>query len=115
MSLKNDTLFGEWLSHAGTAFRRYKYIKKKDLPQRSDDWIYRECGIKKQAIYNHINLYKLMGVAPKLLGCRVSMTYFIKNYKILMTYFGNKGQISLKYLFECECGGCNSYFFGMES
>ena len=33
MSLKNNTLFGEWLSHAGEAFRRYKYIKRKDLPQ----------------------------------------------------------------------------------
>ena len=35
-----------------------------------------------------------MSVAPKLLGCRVNMTYFIKNYESLLTYFENKGQIS---------------------
>ena len=43
MSLKNKALFGEWLSFAGKAFRRDKFIKGKNLPQRFDDWI---CGIK---------------------------------------------------------------------
>ena len=33
-----------------------------------------------------------MRVAPKLCGCRVNMTYFIKNYKSLMTYFKMKGR-----------------------
>ena len=77
MSLKNNTLFGEWLSNAG---RRYKYTKKKDSPERFNEWIYKECGIGKQTIYNFINLYKLMCVAPKLFGCRVNMSNFIKNY-----------------------------------
>ena len=93
MSLKNKDLIGEWLSLAGKAFRRDKFIKGKDLPQRFDDWTYRECGIKKQTIYNYRNLYKLMSVAPKLLGCRVNMTYFVKNHDILTTYFENEGQI----------------------
>ena len=87
MSLKNNTYFGEWLSNAG---RRYKYIEKKDSPLQFTKWIYKECGIGKQTIYNYINLYKLMCVAPKLCGCRANMTYFIKNYKILMTYFENE-------------------------
>ena len=93
MSLKNNTLFGEWLSNAG---RRYKYIKKEYLLQRFGKWVYKECGIKKQTIYNYINLYKLMCLAPNLLGCRVNMTmkYDYYNYESLMTYFGNKGQIS---------------------
>ena len=114
MSLKNKTIFGEWLSVAGVAFRRYKFVKKKNLPQRFDNWIYRECGIKKQTIYNSWNLYKLMSVAPKLFGCRVNMTYFVKNYEIFMTHFENEGQISWKHSFECKCDDCNSYFFGME-
>ena len=70
---------------------------------------------KKQTIYNCINLYKQKSVAPKLLGCRVNMTYFVKICERLMNYFENKGQISWKHLFECECDGFNSYFFGMES
>ena len=55
-----------------------------------------------------------MHVAPKLLGCRVNMTYFIKNYESLMTYFEIAGQLSWKHSFECKCDDCNSYFFGME-
>ena len=87
MSLKNKDLFAEWLPLAGKAFRRDKFIKGKDLPQRFDYWIYRECGIKKQTVYNYRNLYKLMSVAPKLLCCRVNMTYFVENYASFMTYF----------------------------
>ena len=79
MSLKNNSLF-----------RRYKYIKGKYLPQLFVDWICRVCGIKEQTIYNCINLSKLMSVAPKLLGCRVNRTYFVKNYESLMTHFENK-------------------------
>ena len=28
-----------------------------------------------------------MGVAPKLMNCRVNMTYFVKNHEILINYF----------------------------
>ena len=90
MSLKNNTLFGELLSNARS---RYKYIKNKDLPQRFDKWVHKECGIGKQTMHNYINLYKLMCVAPKLCGCRVNMTYFVKNNKSFMTYFQNEGQM----------------------
>ena len=69
MNLKNKTVFGEWLSLGGSAFRRNKFIKGKNLPQRFDDWIYRECGIGKQTICNYRNLFKLISVAPNLLGC----------------------------------------------
>ena len=31
-----------------------------------------------------------------------------------MTYFENEGQTPWKHQFDCECGDCNSYFFGME-
>ena len=34
-----------------------------------------------------------MRVAPKLCGCRVNMSYFIKNYKSLMNYFESEGQM----------------------
>ena len=68
MSLKNNTLFGEWLSNARS---RYKSIRKKNLPTRLKKWVHKECGIGKQTIHNYINLYKLMRVAPKLNMIRV--------------------------------------------
>ena len=111
-SLKNNVLFGEWLS---SARNRYKYIKNMDLPKQFDKWVHRECGMVRKTMYNYINLYKLMFIAPKLCSCRVSMTYFIKNHKTLMTYFQNEENIPWTHQFDCKCSNCNAYFFGMES
>ena len=54
-----------------------------------------------------------MSIAPKLLNCQVNMSYFVKNYEVLMTYFKSR-QIAWKHQHECTCDDCNSYFFGME-
>ena len=63
MSLKNKSLFGGWISIASKTHRHVKIIKMKNLPHQFEDWIYRECKIKKQTIYNDKNIYKLMSVA----------------------------------------------------
>ena len=73
MSLKNKFLFGGWISIVAKAYRHDKIIKGKKFSHQFEDWIYRECKIKKQTI-----LYKLISVAPKLLNCRVSMTNFFR-------------------------------------
>ena len=80
MSLKNKVLLGGWISTAAEIFRfrRDKNVCRKDLPGRFEDWMYRECGMKKQMIYNYKILYKLIRSAPKLINCRVNMTYFVK-------------------------------------
>ena len=75
-SLKNNILFGEWLLNARSC---YKYRKNKDLPKQFDKWVHKECGIVKLMMYNYINLYKAVCIAPKLCSCRVSMMYFIGN------------------------------------
>ena len=75
-TLKTKVLFGGWLSTAFKVYRRDKMCGK-TLPNRFEDWIQRECGIKKQTIYNHKNLYKLVSIAPKLFNCQVNKTYFI--------------------------------------
>ena len=111
-SLKSNILLGEWLFNARTC---YKYIKNRYLLQQFDKWLHKECGVVKQTMYNYINLYKLTCIAPKLCGCRVSLTYFISNYKILMTYFQNEEKTPWKHEFSCKCSDCNVYFFGMES
>ena len=111
MSLKNSILFGEWLPNERSC---YKHIKKKDLPQQFDKWVHKEFGIVKRTMHNYINLYKLVYIAPKLCGCRVNMTYFIKNRKSLMTYFQNEEQTPWKHQFDCKCDYCNAYFFGMK-
>ena len=81
----------------------------KNLPRRFEDWMYRECGITKQTIYNYRNLYKLMRIATKLLNCRVNMTYFVKNHEILFNNFEeNEEQIPWKHNVYRDCETCNS-------
>ena len=96
MNIRNEAVFGGWISVARMAYKRDKLIKRKSLPQQFDDWMYKEFGIRQQRIYDYINLYELMNVAPNLLNCQVNMTYFVKNHEILILkvknrYSGNTG------------------------
>ena len=110
MGLRNNALFGGWIAVARMIYKRDKLIEGKNLPQRFDNWMDKEFKIKKQKIYDYLNLYKLMSVAPKLLNCRLNMTYFVKNREILMTYFKSKEQIVWKQQNDCTCEDCNSSF-----
>ena len=44
-NVNNKVLFGGWLLTAAKVFRRDK-MRGKNLPNRFEDWILRECGIK---------------------------------------------------------------------
>ena len=63
-NLRNKALFGGWISVARMTYRHDKLIKRKSLPQLFDDWMRKQLGIKKPKIYDYINLYELMSVAP---------------------------------------------------
>ena len=99
-------LLGGWASTAAKAFRREK---NRGEPGQFEDWMERECGMKKQTIYNYINLYKLMRIAPKLMNYRVNMTYFIQYHENLMNYFEEHDE-TWKHNVSCDCEACNSYF-----
>ena len=107
-TLKNKALFGGWLEAAFIVYRRDK-MSGKALPNRFEDWIQRECGIKKQTIRNYKKLYKLANVAPKLFNCRVNTTYLIKNHDILIDYFQNNNT-PWNHASDCSCQNCNLYF-----
>ena len=110
MTLKNKVLLGGWISTAAKVFRCDK-MHGKNLPSRSEDWMFKECKIKKQTVYNYKNMYKLMIIAPKLLSCRVNMTYFVKKHNILLNYFQeSEEQTPWKHNISCVCETCNSYF-----
>ena len=50
-----------------------------------------------------------MRLAPRLLNCRVNMTYFVKNHEILFSYFEeNEEQIPWKDNVCCDCETCSS-------
>ena len=103
IGLKNESLIGGWLLTAANIYRRQNFSF------RFEDWLYKKCGIKRQTSYNYRNLYKLMSVAPKLMNCKISITYFYKNHEILFKYFVD-AQTPWKHEFFCTCKDCISYF-----
>ena len=107
MSLRNKALFGGWIVVARMVYKRDKLIEGNNLPRRFDYWMDKEFMIKKQTIYDYIHLYELISIAPKLLNCQVNMSYFVKNYEVLMTYFKSR-QIVWKHQHDCTCDDCNS-------
>ena len=60
MSLKKKTLHGGWISITAKVYRHNKIMGEKNLSCRFEDWLYKECKIKKQASYNYRNLYKFL-------------------------------------------------------
>ena len=48
MSLKNKVLMGDFISTAQRVVRRDKNMLGENFPVRFEDWMYRECGIKKK-------------------------------------------------------------------
>ena len=87
MSLKNKVLLGGWISMAARVFRSEKNMRGENLLRRFEDWMHKNCGMKKQTTYNYKNLYKLMKMTPRLTNCRVTRTYFVLNHDILFNYF----------------------------
>ena len=110
-NLKNKALLGGWISIAAKVFRHEKNIRGENLPDRFEDWLYREHGMKKQMSYNYKHLYRLMKIAPKLMNCRVNRTYFVLNHDILFNYFKEENEEQpWKHSVPCNCEVCSSYF-----
>ena len=111
MSLKNKALLGGWISTAAKVLRREKNIRAENSPGRFKDWMYKECGMKKETTYDYKNLYKFMKIAPKLMNCRVNMTYFVLNHDVFFNYFKDQNEEQpWKHSVPCNCEVCNSYF-----
>ena len=55
-NIKYKVLFDGWLSAAAKVFRRDK-MRGKNLSNRFEDWILRECGIKKNKQFIIIKIY----------------------------------------------------------
>ena len=50
-----------------------------------------------------------MRIAPKLMNCRVNMTYFVQHHEIFVNYFEEHDE-PWKHNVSCDCEACNSYF-----
>ena len=50
MSLKNKVFLDGWISTAAKVFIRDKNMRGQNLPSRFEDWMYRECRMKKKRL-----------------------------------------------------------------
>ena len=62
--LDNKSLIDGWLIMAA------KICRRQNLSYSFEDWLYKNCGIKRQTSYSYRNLYR------KLMKCRVNTTFF---------------------------------------
>ena len=111
MRIKNKALLGGWISTATKVFRDEENISGENLPSRFEEWMDKECGMKKQTSYNCKNLYRLMKIALKLMSCRVNTTNLLLNHNILFNYLNAENEEQpWKHSVHCSCEVCNSYF-----
>ena len=110
MRIKNKALLGGWISTATKVFRDEENISGENLPSRFEEWMDKECGMKKTT-YSCKNLYRLMKIAPKLMSCRVNTTNLLLNHNILFNYLNAENEEQpWKHSVHCSCEVCNSYF-----
>ena len=72
MGLKNKSLIGVWLIMAAKIYRR------QNLSRSFEDWLYENCGIKRQTSYQ-LQLQKSAQInecSPKLMNWGVNVTFF---------------------------------------
>ena len=90
-SLKNACLLGGWLCIAFKIYRKEIYLfKNVDLPRTFEKWININFNISKTRSCTYRNLAKLVKMVPKLIHCRVSVSFLMEKCIILKTYFENK-------------------------
>ena len=58
-------------------------------------------------IYNYKNIYRLIKLVPKVMSCRVNMTYFVQHHKILKNSFEEHDD-PWKHKVYCNCEARNS-------
>ena len=108
-NMKKMKIFGGWILMASKVYR------KENLSYWFEDWLYRLSKIKRQAIYNYRNLFKLMSAAPELINCKINAAHLVKSHEILLNYFNElETQTLWKHAFSCMCEG-KTVFYALEN
>ena len=108
-NMKKMKIFGGWILMASKLYR------KENLSYWFEDWLYRLSKIKRQAIYNYRNLFKLMSAAPELINCKINAAHLVKSHEILLNYCNElETQTPWKHAFSCMCEG-KTVFYALEN
>ena len=86
-SIRNAYVIGTWLE---AAFTKFDQTKANRLNGNFEDWLNVNTNVKKSKVNDLRNLAKLAKMLPKILNCNLPITFFTKNFGVLMKHFHRK-------------------------
>ena len=102
----NAYVIGTWLE---AAFTKFEENKANRLGGNFEDWLNVNTNFKKMKANDVRNFAKLTKTIPKILNCNLPITFFTKNFSVLMKHFHGKNE-AWNHSFMCECQLCIEYF-----
>ena len=94
---------------AGAAFTKFEENEANRLSGNFEDWLIVNAHFKKLKANNLRNFAKLAKTIPKILNCNLPVTFFTKNFSVLMKHFHGKNE-ARNHSFDCQCQLCSEYF-----
>ena len=86
-SIRNAYLIGTWLE---AAFTKFDATEANRLSGNFEDWLNVNTNVKKSKANDLRNFAKLGKTIPKILNCYLPVTFFTKNFSVLMKHFHGK-------------------------
>ena len=105
-SMRNAYVIGSWLE---AAFTKFEENKADRLGGNFEDWLNVNTHFKKSKANDLRNFAKLAKTIPKILNCNLPVTFFTKNFSVLMKHFHRKNE-AWNHSFDCQCQLCSEYF-----
>ena len=105
-SMRNAYVIGTWLE---AAFTKFEENKANRLSGNFEDWLNANTHFKKSKANDLRNFAKLANTIPKILNCNLPVTFFTKNFRVLMKCFHGKNE-AWNHSFMCHCQLCSEYF-----
>ena len=102
-SMRNTYIIGSWLE---AAFTKFEENKGDRCGGNFEDWLNVNTHFKRSKANNLRNFAKLMKTIPKILNCNLPVTFFTKNFSVLMKHFHGKNK-AWNHSFDCQCQLCS--------
>ena len=105
-SMRNAYVIGTWLEAAFTKFEENKANRPSG---NSEDWSNANTHFKKLKANDLWNFAKLTNMIPKIINFNLPITFFMKDFSVLMKHFRRKNE-AWNHSFMCQSQLCSEYF-----
>ena len=97
-SIRNAYVIGTWLE---ADFTKFDETKANRLSGNFEDWLNVNTNVKKSKVNDLRNFAKLTKTIPKILNCNLPVTFFTKNFSVLMKHIHGKNE-GWNHSFDCQ-------------